>query len=247
MTFPEIFTYGTTSVATIAAVVAAIYGAIAYHRPKGTAVANTKSSRAAPAPPRSLVPIVAAMIAWAAIIAGFVGQRWFLSKGDEEMSLSSENARLELAPQPYWKDSDKSFYMNFTITNVGKSTALRATHIGLAMFVTGNLDPDTIDAYFILLKLKSKKIIGTNSEFPVGPTGQFFSIPDTTPGLQFGSDENWQAAKDGKFPIQVFVLKRYRDSSLPTGKFIYTERCVYLVAPVVHNCEQGYNRSYIAD
>lgn len=248
MTFQEIFTYGTTSVATIAAVVAAIYGVVGYHRPKGAATANAK--RSAMPPSRSIVPIVAAMIAWLAIIAGFINQHWFLPKVETEISLSAENARLDLTPQPFWKDADKSLYMNFRIANGGKSTALNSYRWYLVTLAPGNLDPDLIDAYFIMARAKLKKTpsIGTNEMHP-GSSDQFFSVPDTPNGLLFGSDDNYQAAKNGTLPMVafMFVLQRYRDQTLPVDRFIYTERCVYVAAAVVHSCEQGHNRSYIAD
>jgi hypothetical protein len=146
-----------------------------------------------------------------------------------------------------WKDTTRSFYMNFDLNNVGKNTALQMIRYGLANAIPGNVDPDLLDAYFLMAKAKLKNASSVDNEFPPGPTGQFFSVPDIAPGLQFGTDENYQAAKNAKILIYVLVVERYRDESLDTGKFIYTERCIYVVGPVIHNCERGHNRSYISN
>ena len=121
------------------------------------------------------------MIAWAAVALNYYDTHWY--NASNEVALAAENARLEMAPEPFWKDDDKSFYMNFKLVNDGKSTALQMQRYGIAMVTTTNLDPDFIDAFFIMSKAKIKKanVMG-NNEFPLGPTNQFFSVPDTFPG-----------------------------------------------------------------
>jgi hypothetical protein len=80
-----------SGLATFAAVVAAIYAVLAYHRPKGAPVADPPAVADQP-PRRFLVPIIAATVAWAAIAAGFVDRHWISSP--EQASLPKLNAEI---------------------------------------------------------------------------------------------------------------------------------------------------------
>lgn len=244
-----------TYVATGAAVISAVYGIVAYHRPKEAPATKPlpKSRKPNSQPPIAtrqksfFWPMVLMLVSWGAVGFNFIDRHWLADREPAEVPLSQENARLEITPHPLWQDATKSFYMNFELNNAGKNTAMQEVRYGLATGAPGTLDPDLIDAYFVMAKAKLKKAPPGDNEYPPGPTGQFFSIPGIAPGLQFVTDENYEAAKIGKLLIYALVVERYRDTSLDSGKFIYTERCIYLAGAVVHNCEHGHNHSYISD
>jgi hypothetical protein len=54
-------------IGTVAAVIAAIYAILAYHRPKRQAVDNLPQSASVPSRRRSITPIAMALIAWGAV------------------------------------------------------------------------------------------------------------------------------------------------------------------------------------
>jgi hypothetical protein len=240
-------------VAAVAAVPTLVYTALAYHRPKERdmlPVDSTAAAASVPVQEYRWIPIACTAIVILALGSSFVDRRFFSHQVQAESSLGPDNARIDLTPQPLWKDDTKSFYMNFRIINGGKNAARQHFHFGLGMATPAPVDRDLIDALFNMLRNKFKKggLEIPNSEVFPGEADQFFSVPDIIPGMQFGTDENYQAAKGGRILIYTFVLFRYRDPTLPENKFLYTERCVYLGNErSIHQCDNGHNRSYISD
>jgi hypothetical protein len=83
-----------TAIATVAAIVAAIYAVLAYHLPKGTSVAGPSVGAGHP-PRRFLIPIIAAAVAWAAIATDFVDRHWISSPGQTSLpKLQAELAEV---------------------------------------------------------------------------------------------------------------------------------------------------------
>jgi hypothetical protein len=80
-------------VTTITGVVAVFYAVLAYHRPPVVG----KPGKTAPPPTRNLVPIICAVVAWAAVAAYFVDQHWLSADQAAETPLSAENARLTVS------------------------------------------------------------------------------------------------------------------------------------------------------
>ena len=68
-----------TVISTVAAVVAAVYAVIAYHRPPTPVPAERPQANPAATRKRgrqSIVPIIAALVAWAAVAVGFYERHW---------------------------------------------------------------------------------------------------------------------------------------------------------------------------
>jgi hypothetical protein len=108
-----------TAIATCAAIVAAIYAVLAYHLPKGTPVADLPVGAGQP-PRRFLVPIVAAVVAWAAIAVGFVDRHWISSP--EQTSLPKLQAEIDQVIVGASQDSGKfvpAIILFLTLENSG--------------------------------------------------------------------------------------------------------------------------------
>lgn len=236
-------------VATVAAVSAAIYAALAYHKPKeAKPVARGSRTTAAPSPPKRWPVLVLALAAWLAVGVDYVDRHFWATDPDAALPISSDNARLDIGKlDPILKrGSPNSWFLNIYIVNHGKSAAISMQHLGSIATSPGMLGSPDVDAMFAMLQaqLRAAPIIG-NSEIEPGDDRAWFTVPPVLPGITF-DDAGLQAVSDGKQLIYLFNVMRYRDNSLAPGKFIYTETCAYFAGPTLHNCEAGHNRSYIA-
>lgn len=195
---------------------------------------------------RLVIPAILATIAWTATAFDFYDRHWLLDSELVEMPLSEENARLDAkVVQPVFTEQ-KAFYMNIYLANNGHNIATQLMHIGFSAPSPIQIDSDFIDAIFIALKTKFRKLpSATGNEITPGQTDQWFTVPDG-PGLQLGQDA-FTAAKNGTVFIYTFNMMRYTDKTVPPGKYIYSEKCVYTIGSVLHNCEMGHNRTFIAD
>ena len=133
--------------------------------------------------------------------------------------------------------------MNFRQINNGKTNALDTTHVGGSAIAPGPMDKDLIDAFFIVLRTKLRNVPVIHNEYVVGQSNSFFTIPDNPSELKF-DDNGMAAAQKGALPIFIFAVLKYRDDLIPKEKSIYTEKCVYLLASVVHFCETGIIKVY---
>jgi hypothetical protein len=241
-----------TGIATAAATVAAIYAVLAYHRPKGTPVARAATrgvrGQVAPEPvrPRSAIPIIAALVAWAAVACNFVYTNWFVSElPGAETALSEDNASISVR---FWQrvmpSSDAhQYFVNVYTLNRGKSTAIGMMHTGFAA-VGAALDRSIADAFYLSLRAQLKIATATASanEIRPGQDDVWFTLvgpPET--------ETMTKQINDGSSVIYAFVIMRYRDNATPKGKYIYTEGCAYFAKETTHLCEIGHNRTYISD
>ena len=185
------------------------------------------------------------VLSWGTTLFTFVQSR--LSAPEPlEQPLKAENARLDVIRwQPAINDQ-KQYATNIFLSNNGKSTIRQLSYAGMAASAAANIDNDTLDALFIVAKNKTKASIPSKSEINPGQADQYMSVPNVLPLLQL-NDDNIQAYKDGKLLIYTVFLMMYKDDSTPSGKYIYGEKCVYFIKDVVHYCEAGHNRNYIAD
>jgi len=192
------------------------------------------------------IAAIAALIACLAVAFDFVDRQWFSAPMPSEVPLTTENARIDFRLEPIWRADQKQFFMNYHEINNGTAMAFETGHVAYTSTATGLIDPDLINAMFITLRSKIRPVRFPRDEMTVGQNDQFFSIPDTPNGLQF--DENtFPAAQKGSLLVYIFLIMKYRDDVIPPTKSIYTERCLYMVGAVAHNCESGHNRSYISD
>lgn len=239
-----------------AMVIATIYAALTFHRlarqkpPARAATPNRRGADPVPQPinTKRSVAIIAGLVilSWLAAIADFADRHWISGLELSEAPLGPQNARIDLQPVPVWKTEEKRFFMNFRQINNGKTNALDTTHVGGSAIAPGPMDKDLIDAFFIVLRTKLRNVPVIHNEYVVGQSNSFFTIPDNPSGLQF-DDNGMAAAQKGALPIFIFAVLKYRDDLIPKEKSIYTEKCVYLLASVVHFCETGHNQSYIAN
>jgi hypothetical protein len=187
--------------------------------------------------------IVVALIACLAVIFDFVDRRWLTHPEPLETSLSSENARLDAIKwQPIINDQ-KQYFTNIFLGNNGKSTVRQWGFSGTAAH--GVADPDLIDALFIVFKTKMRAAKPSMSEINPGQSDTFISIPNVAPLLQL-DDTLITNYRNGAVAIYTFLLLRYKDDTLQAGKFIYGEKCIYVVKDIVHFCDNGHNRNYIS-
>jgi pimeloyl-ACP methyl ester carboxylesterase len=59
-------------------------------------------------------------------------------------------------------------------------------------------------------------------------------------------DKTIAPIKAGKVPVYTLTLMKYTDHTVPAGKFIYTETCVYSLEGVIHFCH-GHDRTYMSN
>lgn len=179
--------------------------------------------------------------AWSAVVFNYY-DRHFTST-ITEFPISKGNARLEIKQWLLVPTEDKKqFFTNVYYGNKGEKPALSESHQFMVVTTIGLLPEKVIDAMFFGLRAQ----IGLNqeihtSEIQPGEEDHFYSIPsaENVAGVLFNS---WNAGQN----IYIFNIIRYRDSTLDVGQYIYTESCVYYYRAVLHYCETGHNRIYIA-
>jgi hypothetical protein len=192
---------------------------------------------------RPLWPIVLVVIGWGAVAFDFYDRHW-LSPAGVDYALDADNARIELQPQPVFSDEKRAIFFNIRQVNNGKRSAMGVGHAGIV--ILGPIQPALIDAFFIEQRKEAQSVKFPDDEYAAGRSDNFFSLPGTPDGMKL-DDNAYATAKAGSNPVFVFVTLKYSDDSIPAGKSIYTERCVYLFGNVVHNCDSGHNRSFIGD
>lgn len=204
------------------------------------------------------VPIIAAIIACMAVGFDWSDRYWWSQNGSEEEPITDQNARVDVvrwqpvikdkndqtsAPNSPGPDSGKLFFLNIFLGNNGKGTISQWTFDGSV--ATGGLDKDLTDALFSVLKTKIKVQLFTEQEIHPGANDMFISMPFKQPYVLL-DDASLQAYKNGALAIYTFLLMRYKDNVVPVGKYIYSERCVFLLQDVIHNCD-GHNHNFISN
>jgi hypothetical protein len=64
---------------------------------------------------------------------------------------------------------------------------------------------------------------------------------------QVVDDKTIDLIKKGRPPVYTLDLLKYTDDTVPAGKFIYTETCIYAIGSVVHYCDTGHNKTYMSN
>ena len=154
--------------------------------------------------------------------------------------LSDGSSRMEVWRQQAGVGQDKHVAINFYVMNGGKVVAERFSKLGI-MAMPHGLPPTErqLAGYFAFLRgqVGAETVPGTDNESAPGQKNIWFTIE--------GPPANKETLAAPKY---AFVLMRYRDTTIPAKKFIYTEICVYWVRPdVIYFCESGHNGSYVAD
>lgn len=236
-------------VATAAAVIAAFYGALGYHRPAGAPVAKSAKSKgqqstAKPQPSgfnrQALLLILLVAISWGGALFAY-----YTRPGLAEYPISSDNADMDIR---LWQKGLPSadipgFFVNAYTINRGKSAAVNMVHVG-GVAIGSSIDQTMIEALYPSLRAQLKLVPATASASSIRP-GQ-----DTTWFSVFGPPRTAELSKavdDGAQFMFIFNIMRYRDEHLAAGKFIYTESCVIFVKEIAHICDAGHNRTYISD
>jgi hypothetical protein len=158
-------------------------------------------------------------------------------------ALPANSSRLD-----YWS-WEKSYnkqgmFMNAHLINDGKVTAMHVRHLGIMIVSKSESLPDNqIAATLIMLRTQLVAIDLPETEVEPKQNSIWFSVYGTPLSATEIKD-----VYDGKlYPIAINVL-RYTDSTVPSGKFIYTDACVVLNKnDVVVFCRGNYNKSYVAD
>lgn len=246
MTFANVM----LAISTLAGVVAAYYAVLAYHRPKGAPVvkpseAGRRQSIVEQRRPQTAIPIVAALIAWAAVAAIFIHEKWFSPEASSlETDLSPENARIDARSWQKVMPTDivHQYGVNVYLTNGGKSTALGIAHLG-TIAIGGPVNNTLIDALFLGYKAQLRLIPrSVGNEIRPRQEDVWFTV-----GTIPEDPEHTKALNDGSNALYVFNLMRYHDNIIADDKYIYTENCQYYIKEILHYCEAGHNRSYIAN
>jgi hypothetical protein len=238
-------------IATGAAVIAAFYSAIAYHRPKASPMAKpgrAGKAQTAPAPEFKrwpVIPIILVVTTWGAVAFDYIDRHWLSSQLPAETPITSDNANLDIFQVvPGFNQELRRQFANIFIVNRGKSTANNLRHIGSIGVPGGIADSNFTNLMFSLLKIQLKQSTqkGMGSlDIQPGQSGVWFSI--------FSAQQEDSAIKslDDSKPLFIFNLMKYRDNIIDSNKAIYTETCVYILKSVTHLCESGHNRAYISD
>ncbi|HEY4848540.1 MAG TPA: hypothetical protein VIH87_12310 [Methylocella sp.] len=87
-----------TLISTVAATVAAIYAALAYHRPKEQAMGKQNSSVTL-SRTRSLIPIMAALVAWGAVAFNYVDRRYLYTLKETRIEFPPIESIYEAYPK----------------------------------------------------------------------------------------------------------------------------------------------------
>jgi hypothetical protein len=137
---------------------------------------------------------------------------------------------------------DKRLAMNVYVTNKGKAAASKFKHHGYMIVPSTGSPEHLLDGFFAMLH--NELVIsggGTDAEY-YPEQNLWFTI--------FGpeaDDKTMEAINNGSSHPYILNLMSYSDNTIPNDKFIYTETCIYLVQNVVHYCESGHNKTYMAD
>jgi hypothetical protein len=161
------------------------------------------------------------------------------------LSLSVENARLDV-----WK-IERSFndhnqvYVNLSIANNGKIAASDFRHLGIVPIGNGESIPEAaLASIFLMLHGQLAVPNPAKSANEIYPGQNTFWYTELSLPLDA---QTFQDVKNGQQIPYVMALLKYRDASLPPDKYVYTEVCVYFVKEVAHYCEGGHNSSYVAN
>jgi hypothetical protein len=133
---------------------------------------------------------------------------------------------------------------NVYTVNRGKATALKMIHNGSILVpsaATPQAPEDVIVAIFVALRVQLS-MSGPTDLTMYPDQSMFFTISD-----QQVDDGTSGLINNGSIHPYTIVLVRYTDETVPHGKYIYTEGCVYTLINVVHFCETGHNKTYMAD
>ncbi len=207
--------------------------------------ARNRAQSAPPAiRPKVAIPIIAALIAWAAVASNFVYLTWFsAAAAGIEIPLGEDNARIDIRS---WQkkmpaDQFRVYAANGFTINRGKLTAVGLQHLGIVA-IGGSIDNALIDAMFASYRAQLRAIPRIESlEIRPGQDDVWFTV--------FGPVESNGTTKainaGGNF--FVFNLLRYSDKLLSSKEYIYTETCIYFSGEVEHFCEAGHNKSYISN
>jgi hypothetical protein len=187
--------------------------------------------------------VATVFLAWAVTLFNFVDRHWFAQPEPAELPLAPDDARIDVTRWQPIISAQKQFFMNIYLGDNGKSDALRWGFEGYGL--AGPIpDKELADAFFIVLRTKVKAS-RTEQTIHVGQNDQFISIPNVPPFFQW-DDNTIQNYKDGKLLVSIFLVMAYSDDKIPAAKTIYTEKCVYVVQDVVHNCSI-HNRELIGN
>jgi hypothetical protein len=190
------------------------------------------------------LPVV--LIALAALPPAYLAYR--LIQGFQPQSVYETpppgSARMDVWKSGIGLSKDKHLVANIYVVNNGKTAALNFAHEGSMLLPSAQspVTPDLVlDAIFEMLRTQLS--LAPIRDLTVDPNQNdvWFSI--------FGQeidDKTEDMLKSGAIHPYALALMKYRDDTVPVGKFIYTESCKYWIGSVLHYCEAGHNRVYMA-
>jgi hypothetical protein len=209
-----------------------------HHGARGTALPSDPATKRRP-----VWPWVLAIFAWSATVADFADRHWLSAGQSAETPLSQTNARLDVYKWEIVSSQPMQINVNANIVNNGKNTAAHMKHSG-SMSIGTLFDGAFLDGYFYALTEQVKaNPAAPSSEINIGENDVSYPVLPLNMAM---SESIANAIVNGTNNIFVFNVMQYQDYTIG-GKHIYGEQCVYLNKGVVHQCEGGHNRTYVAD
>jgi hypothetical protein len=157
--------------------------------------------------------------------------------------LPKDSSRIDVVRWYEGVTDKKQFFVNVIITNEGNSPTDKFIEHGMIAISPRPIPKDVVEGFFSMLKTQIA-LGGMGPERQIYPKQQpiFFTL--------FGNaldEATLKEIRDGIEHPYVFSIMKYSDRTTPPGKYIYTETCIYFVQKTIHLCENGHNRSYIAN
>ena len=214
-----------------------VYAIWDHHGVRGTAVTDPTSPR------NKKLPWILATIAWISIAADFADRHWISVAQPAEIPLGQTNARLDVYKWEMVSTQSLQININASVINNGKETAAHMKHYG-SLSVGTVFDGAMLDGYFYALTEQLKNDQSKpSSEINVGENDVSYPLLQLNMTI---TEAMATAISNGGNNVFVFNVMQYQDYTIG-NRHIYGEQCVYLNKGVVHQCEGGHNRTYIAD
>lgn len=149
----------------------------------------------------------------------------------------------------FWKwepggAGDKHLATDVFLINRGSTETLKFANQGSILLpspATPTPPDEVIVRIFAILRARLQS--AALPDLTVYPSQQFWH---TVVG-QVVDDKTIGLTKAGTLPVYTLDLMKYTDRTVPAGKFIYTETCVYALGRAVHFCDTGHNKTYMSN
>jgi hypothetical protein len=160
-----------------------------------------------------------------------------------QLPLPNGSSRLDVTPIGQTPpENNKQYFLNLKVTNNGKEMASKWRHAGTLALSWRPISDPIIVGLFAGLKTQIGLMPPSDFDIHSEQSDVWFSV--SGPVLD---DKLFDGINNGTEMIYTINIMRYTDKTAPTGKWIYTETCLYLLSGVSHYCESGHNKSYVSD